>query len=281
MVIKSADGVDIPLVVYNTDENHIKGVVIISHGFGEHSRCYEELAEHFTSNHYACVVFDQRGHGSLKTVPPERRAKMLGIIPGYDSFLDDIGSIVAALKQRSPTIPVILYGHSMGGNIILNYLLRRDQSNIACAVAEAPWLGLYKKVPAPVVLFAKIAGKLSGSLAIYNKLQASDITGDPERVEGYWKDPLYHNRISLRMFAGINDGCNFAINNAAGLSIPLFIGAANHDRIVSNKAIRAFVEAGAPGLVLKEYESHHAIHNDISREEFFRDVIAFLDSYIL
>lgn len=249
-----------------------KGVVIVSHGFGEHSGSYGELAGRLERAGYGCVVFSQRGHGEL---PAKRR----GVIPGYSSFIEDISARVAEVKEQKPNVPVALYGHSMGGNIAANFLLRQGQSGVACAVLESPWLGLYKK-PGPVASgLAKCLGTLSPKFAIVNPLVLGDVTSDAEKADWLKNDPLYHNRISLRMFTGIKDGCSYALQNAPRLTAPTYIAFARDERIVSNPAILDFAKAAGQTVTLKEYESCHAIHNDVKREDFFKDMIAFLDTH--
>lgn len=280
--IKAKDGTNIHTVTYNIGVEAVKGIVIVSHGFGEHSGSYEEFAEQLKQANYACVVFDQRGHGNMSEQSPEKRKKLYGIIPSYQCFLDDIGDVTSAIKQSVPNTPIVLYGHSMGGNIAANYLLKHSQTNYSCAVLEAPWLGLYKDVNPMIVGLAKIFGSITPRIAIINKLPLSDITGDDTKAEEIGNDPLYHNRISLRMFTGIRNGCEYAINNAAQLSIPTYLAVAKNDTIVSNPAIEAFYGNTSGHIITKqEYESRHSIHNDMKKEYFYQDMIAFLDAHCL
>lgn len=280
--IKAKDSTYIPTVTHNVGEKSVKGIVIVSHGFGEHSGNYEEFAKQLKQANYACVVFDQRGHGNLSEQSPEKRKKLCGIVPSYKCFLDDIGDVTSAIKQRVPNTPIVLYGHSMGGNIAANYLLKHSQTNYSCAVLEAPWLGLYKEVNPLIVGLAKVLGSMTPRIAIINKLPLSDITSDETKAEEIGNDPLYHNRISLRMFTGIRNGCKYAINNASQLSIPTYLAVAKYDTIVSNQAIGDFYGNTSGHVVTKqEYESRHSIHNDVKKEDFYQDIIAFLDVHCL
>ncbi len=281
MNITSKDGAKIPAITtFSAASAPPKGVVIICHGFGEHSGSYGELMERLLEASCASIAFDQRGHGALGEASPEKRRKKLGVIPGYESFLDDIDAVIAAAKQMAPNVPLALYGHSMGGNIAANYLLRRGQEAFACAVLESPWLGLYNDLNPLAAAAAKLFGSLSPKLAITTKLKRSDITGDAAKAEAIDADPLYHNRISFRLVTGIRSGCAYALNNAARLSLPAFLAFAKGERIVSNPAIAAFYGACGDNVTTKEYDSRHAIHNDAPREEFYRDAIVFLDKFV-
>jgi alpha-beta hydrolase superfamily lysophospholipase len=251
----------------------VKGAVVICHGFGEHDGSYGELTETLGRAGYAGAVYTQRGHGDL----PD---KQKGVISGYKAFLDDLAASIAAAREAYPSVPVMLYGHSMGGNIVTNYLLRRGQQGIACAVLESPWFGLYKKPNAVLTAAAKGLGAVSLNFAIINELTISDITSDPEKIEWIENDPLYHNRISMRMLSGILKGCAFAKKYASRLTVPVFIAFAENERVVSNAAILQFAGTAAAGtaVTLRGYESCHAIHNDVKRGVFHKDMIAFLDA---
>jgi len=275
ITITAKDGAAVNALVVGSAESDIKGVVIVSHGFGEHSGMYVDAAERLSQAGYVCILFDQRGHGK----PPDKRKKWFGIIPGYQSFLDDISAAVNTACQLAPGAPVALYGHSMGGNIVINALLR-DCAKCSCAVLEAPWLGLYKEKNPLIVGIARIAGRLSENLSVVNDLNPLVLTSDPERAEWYVKDPLYHGRISFRMFTGIKDGCSYGLANASQLPVPAFLAYASGDKVLSNEATLRFAAEAGDMITLKEYDSLHAIHNDVIRDEFFRDVIDFLDTHL-
>lgn len=269
--IKAKDGTYIPVIIYNTAE-FVKGVVIVNHDFGEHSGCYEEFADHLGQANYVCVVFDQRGHGSLSNL--NRR----GIIPSYQSFLDDIGVVTDNIKQRMPNIPLVLCGHGMGGNIAVNYLLRNNQSDFSCVLLETPWLGMYREVSLLISGLTKVLGNMSPEIAISSHLKVRDITNDEVKVEEVTSDPLYHNRISMRLFSELKNGCVYAINNASRLSVSTYLAVAEDERIVSNLAIQKFHDECVSNVTMRVYcASKHSIHNDLGRENFYQDIIAFLD----
>jgi len=272
--VTAKDGAAIPVVVSGIDSAGKKGIVIISHGFGEHSGSYAELAEVLLQAGYASLIPDQRGHG----IPPVGVSKWHGIIPSYQSFLEDIITLVDFTRRMAPDTPIVLYGHSMGGNIAVNTLLRYDLG-FTCAVLESPWLGLFDPLDPVKVALIKLLGRLSPSITIERKLRKSDLTTDEVKAEGYVRDPYYHNIVSMRMLSGVLNGCVFALKNANQLNLPTFIGIAKNDRVVCNKAINSFIINAGDMSTAKEYESNHAIHNDVHHETYYSDVIAFLDSH--
>jgi len=229
--VKAKDGAKIPVATCNLEDNAKKGIVIISHGFGEHSGAYIEHAGRLWQGGYACVILDQRGHGK----PPEGSKGWHGRIPGYQSFIDDIVSVTEFVKEKAPGTPAAIYGHSMGGNIVANTLLRLPAEQAAgyfCAIMESPWFELHKPLSPFMSGLIKILHKIAPDFRHYRKLKHDDLSGDAEKKQGYSKDPYYHGFISMRMITGIQDGCTYAMENAARLPVKTYISYADDEVVV-------------------------------------------------
>ena len=284
------DGASLRTEFTSSESVPIKGVVIVVHGFGEHLGGYKEVTSKLSASGYATMIYDQRGHGELlsqgeptdqdRVKSSEKLKKLQGIIPSYQAFLDDIDIMILKAKELTPDVPIALYGHSMGGNIVLNYLLKQTPNDVRCIVLESPWLGLYKELSPIMDRLAKIIGSLSKNIAIINKLEPEVITGDASKNREYDDDPLYHNRISLRMYSGVKKGCAYALQNASKLAIPIFLANGKFDQVVSNNAIHEFAKAAGECLYTKEYDAYHAIRKGFKSEVFFQDVIEFLSNNI-
>ena len=61
----SFDGVDGVRIVYDvwTPDTEPRAVVVLSHGFGEHARRYDHVAERFGRDGLMTYALDHRGHG--------------------------------------------------------------------------------------------------------------------------------------------------------------------------------------------------------------------------
>jgi alpha-beta hydrolase superfamily lysophospholipase len=277
--VTAKDGAVIPAVTVGIENSQKKAVVIICHGFGEHSGSYIEFAEDLQKAGYASIIPDQRGHGT----PPEGAKNWYGQIPNYQCFVDDVISLSEVVRKMAPETPIVLYGHSMGGNIVINTVLNlpaQEASLFNCAVLEAPWFALYKPPTALEVFMAKILTPIAPSFRFERKLNSALLSSDTERAESYVKDPLYHGFISMRMVTGILGGCDYAMENAARLPIPVYLAYADNELVVSNEAILQFAEKAGEIVTKKEYDSNHAIHNDRIREQYISDMIAFFDSHV-
>ena len=276
-VVTAKDGAAIPVVTCNLEESGKKGVVLICHGFGEHSGAYLEHSGRLWQGGYACVIHDQRGHGK----PPEGSKRWHGLIPHYQCFLDDIASVTEFIKEKAPDTPIAIYGHSMGGNIVANALLKQPLGQDVpyyCAILESPWFELYEPLSPFMAGLIKVMHKVAPNYRHYRKLKHEDLSGDAEKKQGYSRDPYYHGFISMRMITGIQDGCAFALENADKLPIKTYLSYADDELVVSRQAILDFAAKAGEKVTLKEYASKHAIYNDVDRESYCLDLIAFLDS---
>lgn len=101
-----------------------RAAVIIVHGIFEHGGRHAFLAEGLTQRGYVSHAIDLRGHG--------RSDGTRGSIDRFDQYLADLGDFVSHLAKDQPTVPLFLFGHSMGGQIVLLYALAR----CAAAIVE-------------------------------------------------------------------------------------------------------------------------------------------------
>jgi len=96
---------------------HSKAVVGLIRGFTEHIGRYIHVAQFLNENGFAVVAYDLPGHGNT----PGKR----GHVDTYDILLDSVHTLLDFMRAQHPDTPVFLFGHSIGGNILANFLIRR------------------------------------------------------------------------------------------------------------------------------------------------------------
>ncbi|MBI5915931.1 MAG: alpha/beta fold hydrolase [Bacteroidetes bacterium] len=128
-----------------------KAVICIVHGLGEHIGRYGHVAEFFSAHGIATFGFDHQGHG--------RSEGKRGHAPNLGSLLDGIGHLLAVAGEHYPGNPVFLYGHSLGGHLALNFVLRR-KPGIRGLIATGPWIRLPKQPSAMLVGFAAVMSRI-------------------------------------------------------------------------------------------------------------------------
>ena len=98
-----------------------QAVIILAHGMGEHSTRYANFViPEFLKNNISVITYDQFGHGKTQG--------KRGHNPGYKAVLDCIDIVINKANAIFGDIPVFLYGHSMGGNVVINYVLKRKNN---------------------------------------------------------------------------------------------------------------------------------------------------------
>src|ERR1700683_1656823 len=96
------------------------GVLQISHGMGEHSLRYADVAGFLSRAGFHVYANDHRGHGRTAI-----SREMLGDFGtrGWDGVVEDMATLTRRIRDREAGLPVILMGHSMGSFPTQQYLL--------------------------------------------------------------------------------------------------------------------------------------------------------------
>lgn len=252
-----------------TAEHDDRKLIILVHGLGEHSSRYEHWARLFAEKGYSLLTMDLHGHG--------RSEGKRGHIKSLDVLLDDIDILYNKSEELFPGYKKVLYGHSMGGNLVLNHVIRRNRP-VDAIITTSPWLKLYNE-PSDLVL--KITGWLKSimpALSISNQLKAEQISHDPEVVRDYERDPLNHDRISLKMFHELYQGGYHALRNVYKINYPFLIMHGTSDTICSPKASEEYVMNTSKRTRLKLWPNqYHELHNEFIKEEVHAYIISWLE----
>ncbi|CAI6083535.1 alpha/beta hydrolase [Cohnella sp. JJ-181] len=240
-----------------TNERGPAAVVLIVHGMGEHMGRYDHVADMLNEAGYAALGFDQRGHG--------RTLGKRGHTPSYDGLLEGVDLLFKEAARRYPGLPVILYGHSMGGNVALNYLLRR-KPDVAGAVIGSPWLKLAFAPPQAQVVIGRLVERVYPGFTNKRPMNVDHLTADPGMAERYRADPLGHGHITARFFFGVQRAGSWAIQHAHELSAPVLLMHGDDDRVTSIAASRQFAERAGKLCEYREWHGYkHELHNELER----------------
>lgn len=254
-------------------EAPMRAVVALVHGLGEHSGRYAHVAEALNGAGYALAAFDLRGHG--KSTGPR------GHIPSYDALMDDIAQFLQQVAERFPGRPVFLYGHSLGGDLVLNYALRR-RPPLAGVICTGPTLRLGFEPPPLKVFMGRVMNFIAPTFSQSNELDVTALSRDPLVVQAYTSDPLVHDRLSARLFAGLVESARWALAHAGEFPpLPLLLEHGSADRICSPSGSREFA-AQVPGdCTLKVWDGlYHEIHNEPQKGEVLAYTIAWLNGHV-
>ncbi len=252
-------------------ENDLKKVILLVHGLGEHCSRYEHWAELFNLAGFTVLSLDLHGHGQSEGKK--------GHIKSLDVLLDDVDLLYTKSNELFPGYKKILYGHSLGGTLVLNYIIIRNRP-VDAVIVTSPWLKLFDE---PAAILLKVTGflqKIMPAFAISNQLRAEQISHDPEIVRSYEQDPLVHDRISFKMFHVIYNAGYHAMRNVYKINSPFLLMHGTADTICSPKASQDYVQNTSKRTRLKLWENqYHELHNEFIKEEVHKYIIAWLEEF--
>lgn len=117
----------------------VRGVVQVLHGLAEHSGRYDRFALFLAKHGFHVYAHDHRGHGHTRA--PDAPLTIFAANGGADKVVADVAAIRNVIVHERPNLPVVLFGHSMGGLIALNCLQAFPRHIDAAAIWNAPLPG--------------------------------------------------------------------------------------------------------------------------------------------
>lgn len=240
-----------------------RAVMSLVHGFGEHSGRYQGMADTLSESGIAVVTLDLRGHG--------RSDGARGQLDNYALFRSDLRALLGKTRAEFPAIPHVLYGHSMGGALVMNHLLTHpeDGHDLYGVISSAPLLKPADPPPAPVQWMLKIVQKIKPNMALPNTLDVSKISTLPAEQALYANDPLNHGVLGITMAQNLLGAGQWTLDHAQDWDIPLLLAHAKGDRLTDYTASESFASR-AKKCTFHGFENvAHEMHNDSSREVIY------------
>ncbi len=213
-------------------EGEPRATLAIVHGLGEHSGRYGNVVAALVPQGYAIHAFDLRGHG--------RSPGPRGHVDSWADFRNDVGAFLQMVRETEGGRPLFLMGHSMGGLIVLEYVLHHPEG-LRGVIASAPGLST-EGLSASMIAMAQILSRIAPRLSLRTGLDAEGISRDPAVVQAYRNDPLVHDRGTPRAAVAGREAIEWTLAHAADLAVPLLIVHGTADRLVPCAASRVFYE---------------------------------------
>ncbi len=271
--LRSADGTD--LQARFTAGIEPRGTLVISHGLGEHSLCYDALVGTIASRPGLANVlaFDYRGHGAS----PGRR----GYVRTYENFLDDLHAALSWCKSRNPGLPIHVLGHSNGGQVAL-HMAGRPENLMDGLILSNPSLRVLAPVPLHKLLAGKVLRRLAPTVTLASTVLDEELSRDPAYLASRKVDPLRHGRIGAPLYFGMVEGGARILRSAETIRLPLLLLLGEADPVVDAAATKAFFyRVASPDKTLRLYpEMYHEPLNDIGRERVVVDLIDWLSQHL-
>ena len=245
-----------------------RAVVCLVHGLGEHTGRYGHVAAALAHVGYALLGFDLRGHGHSEG--------QRGHTPTFDLMLDDVAHLLEEASRRFADVPRFLYGHSLGGTLVLNHALRR-RPQVVGVIATGPLLRTAFAPPAWKTALGRLLYGWWPTLSLSNGLDIQGLSHDAGVVRAYADDPLVHDRVSARLGMDMLDAGEWALAHATEFFLPLLLMSGGADPITSAEATRQFAAGVTGDCTLKIWDGlFHEIHNEPEQQQVFDVMIEWL-----
>ncbi len=245
-----------------------KKILCIIHGHGEHSGRYRMMATKLMEKQIAVYCMDLRGHG--KSQGKRGHAKSLELL------LSDIEELLKAARVQDLESPLFLMGHSMGGNLVANYMIANDSREISGFILSAPWFKLKTEPPAWKVRSGLLIGRVWSSFTSRTGVDPTNISRIASEVEKYVEDPMIHDKVSAALFKTVLKGIDHAQEQVDKIKKPGLVYHGTGDNIIDWEASERF-SSGNKKIMWKAIEgAYHEPHNDECREDIYRMVIDWL-----
>jgi alpha-beta hydrolase superfamily lysophospholipase len=268
---KSKDGINLYAQAWKPDEQTDAAICYV-HGFGSHSGRYRNFAQKFTQYNIGVLAIDYRGHGKSNG--------KRGYIKKYDELLFDVEVLIKNAKKVFPKTPIFLYGHSMGGNIVLNLLLKNNIS-LKGAIASSPWIKLSYRPKRTKVVLSVIISKLIPKFVKKLKLNPDILTKDENAKQAYLNDPLVHSYMSPKLYLNSVKAGKNIISNKHKINIPLLLMHGNKDKLTSCNATKSIAKNTSQTTQLKIWNNYyHELHNEKNNEPVFQFVLDWIKNQI-
>ncbi len=238
--------------------------ILVVHGLSEHIGRYEHVADHFLSHGMEFLGYDHRGHGQSTGERVD--------VSSFDEYLDDMEIMVR--EARRPGVPLIAYGHSMGGLIATRYA-QSGRPQPDAYVLSAP--ALQAEVPAPLRLVLKGLSPVLPKLRVPSTIKGDQLSRDPAIGDAYFSDPLVFLKGTLRFGGALLDAMEAARSSIAAIDRPTLVVHGTDDTVVPPAASAAL--AASQHVERKMFPGiRHELHNEPESPEVLAYITRWIES---
>lgn len=249
-----------------------KAIIVLIHGFGEHSSRYKNVVNKLVPAGYTIYSFDHRGHGKS---PGSR-----GHVMDWQEFTEDVDAFMHFVNSEKGELPLFIIGHSMGGLIVLNYVLLK-KPELKGVISSAPLL-VQPGVSPVLLLLGKMMSKIWPAFTIDTKLDVNTISRDPKVLKEYQEDNLVHSLASARFGTELEKTQKWTMEHASEFTMPLLLIHGEADELVPPYGSEEFYEKASSQDKLRHLYpgGKHESHNDVEHERVIQDMLDWLEKHL-
>ena len=250
-------------------EGDARAVLLVVHGWAEHSGRYTNLVDYFVPKGYAICALDHRGHG--------RSEGPRGYVDRLPDYLLDLKTFFDLVRSQHSDTKIFMVGHSMGGTVATAYVIEH-QHELAGLLLSGASLTVGSGLQSALIPLARILSVLTPRMGVF-VLDAADISQDKAVVDAYVNDPLvYRGKITCRFAAEMLKTLRKLPSQMPEINLPILVMHGTADRLGEPEGSRLLYDrAGSKDKTLKLYQGfYHEIFNEPGREQVLSDMESWL-----
>jgi len=252
-------------------EGDAAAVVVVVHGFLEHSGRHADVAAELNRHGYAVYAVDLRGHGKSEGDPV--------FVKSFLEHLRDVELFLAHVRAREPDRPVFLVGFSMGGTIAAS-LAARGLADVRGLVLVAPAVQVGRGIFPVLRLLAGLVGRFFPRLRLV-RLGFRNMSRDPEVIAQVERDPLvFHGRFPTRTGSELLSATRLLQDMMEAIELPLLILHGTGDLVTDVEGSRQLhARARSTDKTLKLYDGlYHDLFHEPEKQRVVADLVEWLDA---
>ena len=277
-----------------------RAVVQVNHGLAEHAARYARFADFLAERRFHTYAHDHRGHGF--TTAPDAPPGRFGTPSGREKVIADVAAIHGLIRAEHPGLPVIVFGHSMGGQIALNYVLCHPDGVRGAAIWNAnfsagfsgraaqtilAWEKFRLGSDVPSRLLPRLTFQAWGKQVPHNRTAFDWLSRDPVEVQKYVDDPLcgWDASVSLwqDLFGFVFTGADDRNFSAIRRDLPFnLVGGERDPATDGGKTVRTLGRSSqADGIFESGFnvyaDTRHESLNELNRDVIMADFVEWVD----
>ena len=240
-------------------------VVLLAHGYAEHSGRYHHVAAALVANGAVVHAVDHVGHG--------KSGGERALVTDFHLLVDDLRELDVRAREQHPDRPVVVVGHSMGGLVAALYAQRYGDS-IAGVVLSAPLVGAYEAGPRLLAL---------PSLPDL-RVDPEVLTRDEEMRRRYAEDPLvWHGSMKRETLDAIVRGLAALKAGPSLQGLPMLWLHGDADVAMPASDSRNGIEHLCGDVLVERIYpgARHEVFNDVNRGEVLATLTDFINGMVL
>lgn len=297
------DGTKINCYKWYRDQGEHKAIIQISHGMSENIFRYDEFARFLAGNGYIVYGHDHRGHGETANTLED-----IGYMSNDNNFtamVDNLRDLNQNILKENKSLPIILFGHSMGSFISQRYI--QMYGNELSGVILSGTNGKHNFTVNLGIILSAIETKLKGrkhKSKMMDKLSFGGfnrnidkprtnfdwLSRDEKEVDKYIENQYCGIVFSTSYFHDFTKALKYIQNkgnlNKIPKNLPIYIFAGDNDPVgYKGKGIinlyNTYKKLGIKNVSYKLYkDGRHEMLNEINKKEVMEDTIKWINSII-